>query len=195
MSASVKTAREMQGPLQDEFLVKECLSGNEDAWSALIDKYKNLIFSIPIKRGFSSEDAADIFQAVCLALVSELPRLRQSRALPAWLIQTTSRKCFRWQNSIQRYSNTELQKEMQSDEAAKVPEELVAQIEREQIVRDTVSELPTNCKRLIELLFYHSATLSYDDLAAALGIPKGSIGPIRMRCFEKLRRLLDEKGF
>jgi len=194
MSTSVKTAREMQGPLQDELLVKECLSGNEDAWSALIDKYKNLIFSIPIKRGFSSEDAADIFQAVCLALVSELPRLRQSRALPAWLIQTTSHKCFRWQNTIQRYSDTELQKEMQSDEAAKVPEELVAQIEREQIVRDSVSELPTNCKRVIELLFY-SATLSYNDLAAALETPKGSIGPIRMRCLEKLRRLLEEKGF
>jgi RNA polymerase sigma factor (sigma-70 family) len=195
MTASVKTTREMQGSLQDEFLVKECLYGSEDAWSALIDKYKNLIFSIPIKRGLSFDDAADIFQAVCLALVSELPRLRQPRALPAWLIQTTSRKCFRWQDTSRRFSGTELQEETQLDEAAKVPEELVAQLEREQIVRDTVAELATDCKRLVRFLFYDSPSPSYDDLAAALGTPKGSIGPTRMRCLEKLRRLLEEKGF
>ena len=195
MSASAKAVRKMQASPQDEFLVKECLSGNQAAWSALIDKYKNLIFSIPIKRGFSSDDAADIFQAVCLALVSELPRLRSPRALPAWLIQTTSRKCFRWQDTSRRYSNTELQEETLLDESSKVPEELVAQLEREHIVRDAVSELSTDCKRLVELLFYQTPSPSYDDLASALGTPKGSIGPTRIRCLEKLRRLLEEKGF
>jgi RNA polymerase sigma factor (sigma-70 family) len=195
MSASAKAVWKMQASPQDEFLVKECLSGNQAAWSALIDKYKNLIFSIPIKRGFSSDDAADIFQAVCLALVSELPRLRNPRALPAWLIQTTSRKCFRWQDTNRRYSNTELQEETLLDESSKVPEELAAQLEREHIVRDAVSELSTDCKRLVELLFYRTPSPSYDDLASVLGTPKGSIGPTRIRCLGKLRRLLEEKGF
>lgn len=195
MSASAKTVRKMQASPQDEFLVKECLSGNEAAWSALIDKYKNLVFSIPIKRGFSSDDAADIFQSVCLALVSELPRLRRPRALPAWLIQTTSRKCFRWQDTSRRYTGAELQEETLLDDSSKVPEELVAELEREHIVRDAVSELSTDCKRLVELLFYQTPAPSYDDLAVALGTPKGSIGPTRIRCLEKLRRLLQEKGF
>jgi len=31
----------------DTRLVKECLRGNEQAWSLLIDKYKALIYSIP----------------------------------------------------------------------------------------------------------------------------------------------------
>ncbi|MFZ3363707.1 MAG: hypothetical protein WA153_09715, partial [Candidatus Acidiferrales bacterium] len=66
----------------DTRLVKECLRGSEAAWSALIDKYKNLIFSIPIKYGFSSDDATDIFQAVCVELLSELPKLRKPKALP-----------------------------------------------------------------------------------------------------------------
>ena len=44
----------------DERLVRECRKGNQAAWSALIEKYKNLIFSIPIKFGLPREDAADI---------------------------------------------------------------------------------------------------------------------------------------
>ncbi len=51
----------------DEQLVQDSLDGNQEAWSELIDKSKNLIFSVPIKFGFSRDEAADIFQDVCLS--------------------------------------------------------------------------------------------------------------------------------
>ena len=53
----------------DERLITECVNGNEEAWAALIEKYKNLIFSIPVKLGFSRDDAGEIFQQVCLKLL------------------------------------------------------------------------------------------------------------------------------
>ena len=52
----------------DERLVAACLSGNEQAWSALIDKYKNLVYSVPRKYRMTPDDAADVFQAVCIDL-------------------------------------------------------------------------------------------------------------------------------
>ena len=61
----------------DRRLVEECLSGNESAWAALVDKYKNLIYSIPVRWGFSQDDATDIFQSVAARLLSELSRLRE----------------------------------------------------------------------------------------------------------------------
>src|SRR5579863_1026878 len=66
----------------DARLVRECNNGNQEAWSALIHKYKNLIFSVPVKYGFNRDDAADIFQSVCVELLSQLPTLREPRALP-----------------------------------------------------------------------------------------------------------------
>ena len=195
MSASAKTIRNMGGSRQDQSLVQNCLRGSEEAWSALIDKYKNLIFSIPVKRGFSPEDAADIFQAVCLTLVSELPRLREPRALPAWLIQTTSHKCFRWMEKSLPYADVKLQEEMLPHDSPMVSEEFLVELEREQMVRNALSALSTDCKRLVDLLFYQMPPPSYDDLAASLEIPKGSIGPTRRRCLEKLRRLLEKNGF
>jgi RNA polymerase sigma factor (sigma-70 family) len=188
------TDRNMQTSRQDHLLVQDCLHGSEEAWSALIHRYKNLIFSIPVKHGFSPEDAADIFQAVCLTLVSELPRLRDPRALPAWLIQTTVHKCSYWKDQNRRHIDTELAPEL-PDQSAKIPEEFLVELEREQMVRVAVSELPADCQRLVELLFYQVPPPSYEDLAAALEIPKGSIGPTRMRCLERLRGLLEKKGF
>ena len=84
-------------------LVEECLRGNEQAWHVLVDRYKNLIYSIPLRYGVPHQDAADIFQRVCLDLFNELPRLRDAEALQAWLIRVTTHKCYHWkrqQNSL-----------------------------------------------------------------------------------------------
>ena len=77
-------------------IVAECLAGDERAWSALIERYKHLIYAIPIRYGAPHQDAADIFQAVCLDLFNELPRLRDAEALQGWLIRVTTNKCYHW---------------------------------------------------------------------------------------------------
>src|SRR5438094_741301 len=93
---------------EDEVLVRECLKGNKLAWSALIEKYKNLIFSIPMKRGFSREDASEIFQSVCLTLLNEISNLREPRALAAWLIRSTSHQCLGLRRKQRRFVDEEI---------------------------------------------------------------------------------------
>src|SRR5580704_17766419 len=86
----------------DARLVTECLSGNEEAWSLLIDKYKALIYSIPVKYGLPPDEAADVFQATCMELLIRLPQLREPAALPKWLMQVAHHQCYRWKQQQQR---------------------------------------------------------------------------------------------
>ena len=62
-------------------LVEACLKGDDRSWLILVDRYKNLVYSIALKFGAPHQDAADIFQAVWLELFNELPRLREPEAL------------------------------------------------------------------------------------------------------------------
>src|SRR5438445_12251877 len=78
----------------DTRLVQKCLVGDDRAWSALIAKYKRLVYSIPVKYGAHPEDAADIFQAVWLELFGALPRVRDSAALRGWLVTVTTHLTF-----------------------------------------------------------------------------------------------------
>ena len=179
--------------LEDEFLVQQCLLGSEQAWSTLIEKYKSLIFSIPIKLGLSREDAAEIFQAVCLTLLRELSELREPKALAAWLIQLTTHKCVRWRREQRRYIGTEIEEETPA-ETNELPDQLMQEIELEQIVREALREVSAECRQLLDLLFYSNPPVPYDEAAKTLGVAKGSIGATRMRCLEKLRRSLERKG-
>src|SRR5271163_2650079 len=82
-----KAPKKALAPWSDERLVRECLSGSEEAWSLLIEKYKALIYSIPVKYRLPPHEAADVFQSTCLELLHRLPELREPRALPEWLMQ------------------------------------------------------------------------------------------------------------
>jgi RNA polymerase sigma factor (sigma-70 family) len=179
----------------DARLVRECLDGSEEAWRALIFKYKNLIFSIPVKYGFSADDATDIFQAVCLDLLSELPKLRKVKALPKWIMQITAHKCFHRKQQQQR---TEVMdpaaKEFEKSTPSRA-EAVFREAEDEQSLRQAMAELPPRCRELVHMLFYEEPARPYQEIAATLGVAVGSIGFIRQRCLEKLRQRLLEAGF
>jgi DNA-directed RNA polymerase specialized sigma24 family protein len=51
------------------------------------------------------------------------------------------------------------------------------------------------CRELLHLLFYSAELPSYDEIARRSGVPVGSIGPTRARCFRKLEKALAELGF
>jgi RNA polymerase sigma factor (sigma-70 family) len=185
----------------DQELVVACLENDSLAWETLILRYQRLIYSIPIKQGFSSVDAADVFQSVCLILLKKLPSLRKQEKLFSWLMTTTTRECWRVAAEWRRESPVETrdpedQSEPLSEIAANQPlaEEQQLAFEQQQIIRQAISRLPQRCRELITLLFYHPDELSYSEIAARLKMPVASIGPNRARCLQKLKKDL-EKNF
>jgi RNA polymerase sigma factor (sigma-70 family) len=179
----------------DRRLVAECLNGNEEAWAALIDKYKRLIYSIPVKYGFSADDATDIFQSVCLELLSELTKLRKPEALPKWIIQITAHKCLRGKTQRQRTEVTDPNDAAFEQVTPARAEGILREAEDEQNLRRVISALPARCQELIRMLFFEEPARPYAEIARTLGIATGSIGFIRQRCLERLRKELVEAGF
>ena len=71
----------------------------------------------------------------------------------------------------------------------------MAGLEREQVVRESIGQLPQRCRKMIELLFFEQPPLPYAEVAERLGLARGSIGFIRGRCLKRLKRILTGKGF
>ncbi len=180
----------------DDRLVRACLDGNEQAWAALIEKYKNLIYSVPLKYGASQSDAADVFQSVCLKLFAELPRLRQSAALRGWLLAVTTHETFHTHKKQRRRGEqalTEFEETQLGTDPRATP--VIEEAEREQVLRDAVRSLSARCQEIVRLLFYEEPPVPYRDLAKRLGLATGSIGFIRGRCLKNLQRALEKAGF
>src|SRR6516225_6758855 len=179
----------------DTLLVKQCLAGNEEAWSLLIDKYKALIYSIPVKYGLSPQEAADVFQATCTELLVRLPELREPRALPKWLMQVAHHESYRWKRQGQRVVSRDAEPGLPEPEIPAIADHIVQQAQEAQILREAMADLTPQCRRLVEMLFYEVPARPYTEVAKELGLAVGSIGFTRQRCIERLRRQLEALGF
>jgi RNA polymerase sigma factor (sigma-70 family) len=185
---------------EDRELIAACLEGDHEAWEELITRYRRLIYSIPLKSGLSPDDAADIFQHVCLKLYEKLGSVRDHEKLSSWLITATTRECWRMAARNRREGpppTTDHDEEGSGfDEipaAGLLPDEQRELIERQEAVRQGVAALGGRCTDLITMLFYEKEDLSYAEIARRMAMPVASIGPTRARCLEKLKKLLQGK--
>jgi RNA polymerase sigma factor (sigma-70 family) len=179
----------------DEQLVAACIEGDDAAWSALIDRYKNLVYSVPFKYRMPREDAADIFQAVWVDLYTELKNLRNAGAIRGWLLTVATHKCYQWKRRREMADPVAAAThDMLPDSRPLFPQWKV-ELEREQMLRDALEKMPDRCRLMVEMLFFKSPPLPYAEVARQLGLAEGSIGFIRGRCLGKLRKTLEEMGF
>jgi RNA polymerase sigma factor (sigma-70 family) len=131
-------------------------------------------------------------------LLSDLPRLREPKALPKWLMQVCYHKCIEYQKRARKQIPLEQEQADSlpaSEPGAPLPEELLGQLQDEQMVRNVVAALPPRCERMVRMLFFETPPRPYQDVARELGIAMGSIGFIRGRCLERLKRQLEKMGF
>jgi RNA polymerase sigma factor (sigma-70 family) len=197
VKTAAKAALEPRKPSSDARLIAACRKGDEQAWAALVDKYKNLIYSIPIKLGMY-DDAADIFQSVCVDLLTDLPKLREPKALPKWLMQVCYHTCIEYQKRARKqvpFEEEQAENLPAAEPGTPLPEELLEQLQDEQMVRNVVAALPPRCQRMVRMLFFETPPRPYQDVARELGIAMGSIGFIRGRCLERLKKQLEKMGF
>ena len=148
---------------ENELLVQGCVLGDQRAWEALIDKYKRLIFSIPmITYGARPEDAADVFQAVCIEVLHSLPQLKSAGSLRAWLITVTRRQSYGWKKKQANHVELDAMKPNAVEGIATLlPADRLAQLEQAQIVREVVAKLPSRQRELVRLLFFEQPPVPY----------------------------------
>ncbi|TDB83531.1 sigma-70 family RNA polymerase sigma factor [Actinomadura sp. KC216] len=171
----------------DELVVR-ARGGDGDAWARLVDRHSGLLWSIARSHGLNDADAGDVVQTTWLRLVERIDTLRDPGATPCWLATTARNESLRL---VRRRA-----RDLPLVPAPRAPEPSAPEpgpdrvvLDREQVgqVGAALDALPRRCRTLLRLF---ALAPSQAELAAALGIPVGSVGPTRARCLDALRRLV-----
>jgi RNA polymerase sigma factor (sigma-70 family) len=170
-------------------LVTRARNGEEQAWEALVERYAPLIWSICRRHRLGDADAGDVGQSVWLYLVDHLDTVRDPAALAGWLATTTQRECLRARRAAGGPHTAwyVLDAENIPDERNGTAEQGLLAAERHAALHEAFMDLPPSDQQLIAILI-QDPPVPYAEISARLGIPVGSIGPIRGRCLDKLRR-------
>lgn len=173
----------------DAELIRRSIEGDRRAPGELIERYKGLVYSIPRRYRLNDDVCDDVFQSVFLAMVKALPSLRDGQTLAKWLMTTTHREC--WRASKRRHlALTEEQSRILRNEPPAGDD--MVRWERQHRVQQALEELGGRCEQLLRLAFMDPGKPGYEAISERLGMPVGSIGPIRARCLAKLAELLGD---
>lgn len=166
--------------------------GRRECLDVLVETASPLLWQVVRSQGADRQTAEDVVQVVWLTLLRKADSIRDPQALVGWLLTTARRESWR------AMKRTAVPRQVDDPEDAMAslvalpgdrPDVTVEVHERQRLLWRHVQALPQRCRELMRVVASVDRP-DYTELAEALGMPKGSIGPTRGRCLDKLRRSL-----
>ncbi len=167
-------------------------AGDEAKMGELVALLTPIMWHTVRAQNISQGSAEDVVQAAWLALVRNSESISDSRAVLQWLIVTARREAWRVARVDKRADPHDFAPDDLVASLEASPEPTVLRESEQSRLWEHISTLSVRCRELLRVIAF-SDRPDYGTLAAALGMPVGSIGPTRGRCLAKLRaRLIDD---
>lgn len=158
-----------------------------EAWAALVRRHSPKMYAVARSFQLDPRTSEDLVQTAWLRLLERPDQLRDAGSVGPWLamvVRNDARKMVTRRRTVPVADAFE----RRPDDGRPPDARLVAD-ERAVALRTAFARLGDDCRQLLRLVTA-DPPMSYDEIAAALGRPRGSLGPTRARCLERLRQAL-----
>ncbi|MCL2203458.1 MAG: sigma-70 family RNA polymerase sigma factor [Defluviitaleaceae bacterium] len=172
----------------DMELIESCLAGNQDDFTELVNRYKNLVYSIILRQTRDTEEANDYAQDVFLKVYRNLRSYTPAFKFSTWVMRITGNHIID-QHRKKKAETVPFEPHMaegagQPREAS--PETQYLQREQAERVQKIVADLPEMYR--VPVVLYHQQDMSYQEIAEVIGEP---LSKVKNRIFRG-RKLLKE---
>ncbi len=180
--------------LTDQQLVNIVLSGDTNAFGAIIKKTERLVTQIVFKMINNPEDRKDIAQDIYLKAFKNLSSFKFQAKLSTWIARIAYNSCLNYLekrklSSLPAINETDEGLEPTANKAIGWPDNeidvLIFQQELSKILKAEIESLPPLYKTLITL--YHNEELSYTEIIEITGLPEGTLKNYLSRARKTLR--------
>ena len=183
--------------------IELCQSGNNEAFSFLVEKYKNLVYKLALRMTGNYHDSEDIAQESFLRAYRSLHQYNPKYSFSSWLYQITLniiRDRMRKKDYAIPFSASHPEQDPEEtanpvfpgDDALTInPEERQIQQENINNLQSAINILPLPHREII--ILRHIQNLSYYEIGRVLNIPVNSVKVRLHRARIQLKDLLEKK--
>jgi RNA polymerase sigma factor (sigma-70 family) len=182
----------------DGLLIQQALTGDEDAFAALVERYQVPLFNRICHTVGDADLAEDLLQQVFLKLYRSLPTLYTGKPLRAWLFQVAYRCCLDAlrHKRVLRFSELEMQTDDDEGSAlalladpAPSPEAVAEQRDLQHALLRAIRTLPPKFRAVV--LLRYARQLSFCDIAQVLRMSEATAKTYMQRAKPLLRAALN----
>jgi len=171
-------------------LVRRSQAGDEEAFAALFQKYKNLVYKTAYLMLGDADEAEDVLQEVFIQVHKSLHTFQPTKgAFTTWLHRVTVNRCLNRRRK-RRFSFLSLDESSPSSVTSRWPSSESRTVE-EEAVRQAVSRLSEKQQAVVILRYYWE--LAYSEIAYILDIPLGTVKSRLNLALRTLRKELERE--
>lgn len=173
--------------LIDKLLVKD-----ENAFGVLINRHQKHIYKVCIGFLHDKEEAEDVTQEVFLEVFKSIHYFKQTSSLSTWLYRIAVNKCL---NNLKRQKVKRLYLNFQEligvkNSTTSNSHEMLEQKEQKTELTKAIDNLPENQRIAFTLAKYDE--LSYEEIAAIMGVSVSSVESLMFRAKTNLKKKLQK---
>ena len=176
----------------DVDLIQRVLDGDQDAFTALVNKYQKSVHALVWRKIGDFHIAEELTQDVFLKVYKRLSTLKRPEQFPGWLYVIATRHCFSWlrkkqlpTKSLDAMSTAELEEicytQYKADRSAASATE-----HQDELVKRLLKRLPESERTVVTL--YYLAEMTSDEISAFLGVSPNTVRSRLRRARERLEK-------
>ena len=179
---------------EDAVLVRRALGHDQEAFAAIVEKYKDPVFNVAYRMLGNPTEAEDVAQEAFVRAYTQLHTYQEGRRFSTWLLSIASHLSID-QLRRRRFIALPLENapflEWIADLGAG-PEQAALQVEASDEMQKVLSGLPVKYRAVLVLRYWYD--LSYDEIAEMLSLTSALVKARLHRARELVARALKAQG-
>lgn len=183
----------MTGSDDDQSLVAACRAGQTDAFGVLVRRYQDRLYPTMLRLTGSTDDALDLLQDAFLRAFEKLDGFHGESSFYTWVYRIAVNLALSGRRKrrgirVVGLDRGEATLDPPGDPAATDPTRAIERRERDALIQAALGALADDHRAVVVLKEYDG--LRYDEIAAILGVPVGTVRSRLHRARLELRERL-----
>jgi RNA polymerase sigma-70 factor (ECF subfamily) len=181
--------------LNDTPLIQRSQAGDADAFGELVLRHQDFVYNLALRVVRDPVEAEDLAQEAFVRAWLGLPNFRGQAQFRTWLYRIVTNLCYNRLPGLRRELTSlgdDCLEDVACDEVLNIsPADSLEAREQRAFLHAALERLPESYRLLVTLRYQQE--LSYDEIAAVVNLPLGTVKTGLFRAKERLRQALLEE--
>ncbi len=179
--------------IEDQHYINLVLSGNPNAFAALVDRYKDLVFTLALKMVINKEEAEEIAQDTFIKAYQSLHKFKGESKFSTWLYKITYNTCLDRLKKNKKGKTIAYIEDFSEHQTRTIENVLdtIDENDRNKAIQECLSELPSEDAFLLTLYYFDGQ--SVEEIAKVIDLSTDNVKVKLFRIRKKLAAILKKR--
>jgi RNA polymerase sigma factor (sigma-70 family) len=172
--------------IEDQYYIDLILNGNPNAFATLVDRYKDMVYTLALKMVTNREEAEEIAQDTFIKVYGSLNKFKGESKFSTWVYKITYNTCLDSLKKSKREKKTTYIEDFSEHQVKEIESAIDAidEKDRNQVIQNCLEQLPNDEAFLLTLYYFDGQ--SVDEISKVMN---NSVSNIKVKLFRTRKKL------